>query len=162
MSNTVPRELFEAYLLNCSEVSGLVGQKNGICFVLAAALIAFLRQWPDVRTYLLIGTSFSLLAFCGPRLADWILSATQAAGATHNYLPETVLAFFCLISMAIVGLVPVFLPVYIARKRGKTRRNVLLIALLTVLSLLLFPLWSVALFVAHRDDKVKAPDDHSA
>lgn len=161
----VPRECFEVYLYHCAWVSEGVGLLFGNSYALSAALIAFLRQWKSVRIYLLIACCFYVIGFGGPPLMDWIQSATQSYSPTYSYVAECTIGMLLLVSAGFLVLVRLLFPVCIAIKRRRKRVNILWVVLITMLSFLsmpyTMPLWSIALFWAHRKEKVAPPNSRS-
>jgi len=141
----------EAILNICANLTEIVGVRYGVGFIVAAALIAFIKKWRVARNYLLIAIGSLMCGFAMPGAMNWAVATIRDAQAQDLLLLLAVLCGVIALAVLVVGIGLLYLPVHIAKKRQKKRIG--WIIGLSALSILFGILWSIALFLAHRDDK---------
>jgi hypothetical protein len=126
-----------------------LGVNLGLQCGIAGLLLAFSRKWKIAARYALIGLASGGIGLAMPSIFDWLMDFI------HD---DPNLLYWALASMAISLIEGIFriwlfvLPNQIARKQGK-KGGALLIAALSVGSIAVFPLWSIAVFLAYRPDR---------
>ncbi len=135
----------------CANLTEIVGIRYGIVFIITAVLIAFLKQWKVARNYLLLGIATTFCALAAPGFLNWLVACVRDAHADYLLLPLTILIAIFTLAIIIIALALLYLPLYIAKKHQKLKRG--WIIGLSIFSILIPFLWSIAVFLAYKPDK---------
>jgi hypothetical protein len=131
----------------------MVCVRCGAEFLVAAVLITFLKEGKAALKFAGAGLAFLLFGLATPGMWNsliWLLSGSSGLSSST----AGVLAFICgLVSLlsgaAALGLL--YLPVYIAKRRGKPNFN--WIIGLSAAGLLFPFVWAIAIFLAYKKGK---------
>jgi hypothetical protein len=138
----------------CSNLTQIIGVRFGASFILSAVLISFLKDWRAVRKYFFIGICITGVALAAPSALQRLASAVASP---HEFLSSLALRCGCIFGSFMLVLQACWLlayPVTVAKKLGKKDLNTIIG--LSAFSIILLPLWPVALLLAHKPHKANA------
>src|ERR1700676_5102087 len=88
-------------------------------FLIAAALIAYLKQWKLSRNYFLIGLGTLIFGLSLPVALTWLIAQNHSTDADYLIGFLAILTVVLSLVSAVVSLGLLYLPVHIAKNRQK-------------------------------------------
>jgi len=151
----------EAFLNICANTTEILGVRNGAMFIVASLLLVFLKEWKASRNWFLLGFGTLILGLGTPNILNWMIPKPDPAAGESGLIliPVVVGAVMALVAL-VVSLGVLYVPVYIAKRRGKERLD--WIIGLSGFSIIIALLWSISLFLAYKPVKALSDQEKSS